>query len=365
MKRIISIILSVTLLELCCFSIQANAITWSAWSEWTTTPIETSDTNQVENKIQYRYSDKLTTTSTSSSLSGWTRSGSSTSYGSWGSWSAWSTSSVSSNETRDVETRSVSDNNGYTLNTYYYWKSNSTLQFSYQNEWGANGSYYEFSQKTTDTPQMKVYGSYGGLTTYRINDNNSGRGVNFDSEVWWLKSSTNVASTSHTEYRYRTRTKTITYSYYKWGDWSAWSDSEYVSSTTRNVEKRTVYRSRTLVSASESSTTNKTTENSKTTTKVVFNKKGVITSIKSPKAKTITIKWKKISGASGYQCYFSKKKSFKSHTIGRTFGKKKTKTTINFFSSKKTYYAKIRPFKKVNGKKVYGVWSKVKKIKVK
>ena len=46
-------------------------------------------------------------------------------------------------------------------------------------------------------------------------------------------------------YRYRDRSKTITYSYEKWGDWSSWSDSVYTSNNNRQVQTRTVYRSRT------------------------------------------------------------------------------------------------------------------------
>ena len=33
--------------------------------------------------------------------------------------------------------------------------------------------------------------------------------------------------------------------------------------------------------------------------------------------------------------------------------------------SKKTYYVKIRSYKKVGKKKYYGAWSKVKKVKIK
>ena len=121
------------------------------------------------------------------------------------SWSSWSRTKYTSSTTRQVETKNVNDNVAYNINTYYYYKDPGALQFSYYAE-GGNWQYYEFTQKNTDSPQMYAYGSYGGKTTYRLNNNNGGHGVNFDAEVWWMKSSVPVYNT-HTEYRYRDRSK--------------------------------------------------------------------------------------------------------------------------------------------------------------
>ena len=46
---------------------------------------------------------------------------------------------------------------------------------------------------------------------------------------------TDNGTSSWTGYRYRDRSKTINYSYYKWDNWSAWSDTAYTSSDTRKV----------------------------------------------------------------------------------------------------------------------------------
>ena len=40
------------------------------------------------------------------------------------------------------------------------------------------------------------------------------------------------------------------------------------------------------------------------------------------------------------------------------------KASKNKLTSKKTYYFKVRAYTKVNGKTVYGKWSKVKTVKV-
>ena len=50
---------------------------------------------------------------------------------------------------------------------------------------------------------------------------------------------------ARTGYRYRDRSKTITYSYYKWNDWSPWSDTVYSSNDNKKVETKTVYRIKT------------------------------------------------------------------------------------------------------------------------
>ena len=78
-----------------------------------------------------------------------------------------------------------------------------------------------------------------------------------------------------------------------------------------------------------------------------------------PGAKALTVKWKKGSGIDGYEIEYSLKKSFKS---SKKITVKKAKTTeyeITKLKSKKTYYVRIRAFKKVKGKTYYSEWSKV------
>lgn len=70
---------------------------------------------------------------------------------------------------------------------------------------------------------------------------------------------------------------------------------------------------------------------------------------------------KSMSGVSGYQYAWSKSKKFK---------KKKTYTTSSTsmyvtLKKKTKYYFKVRTYVEYNGKKYYGAWSKVKKIKTK
>lgn len=91
------------------------------------------------------------------------------------------------------------------------------------------------------------------------------------------------------------------------------------------------------------------------------------TKIKKLKAgkKKVTIKWKKLKGVSGYEVYMSTKKTKGFKKITTIKKAKKIKFTKKKLKSKKTYYFKVRAFKKIGKAKVYGPFSKVKSVKVK
>ncbi len=87
-----------------------------------------------------------------------------------------------------------------------------------------------------------------------------------------------------------------------------------------------------------------------------------LTSAKNGKGKKINVKWKKVTGAKGYQLQYALNKKFKKKKSIQT---KKTKYTIKKLKKKKTYYIRVRAYKMNGRKKVYGKWSKVKKVKIK
>ena len=85
----------------------------------------------------------------------------------------------------------------------------------------------------------------------------------------------------------------------------------------------------------------------------------------SSTTKKATLKWNKILGASGYEVYSST-------TANGTYKLKKkitTSSTISYADSNlvsgKTYYYKVRPYRNINGKAVYGSYSTVKSQKIK
>ncbi|MCR5836167.1 MAG: carbohydrate-binding domain-containing protein [Lachnospiraceae bacterium] len=90
-------------------------------------------------------------------------------------------------------------------------------------------------------------------------------------------------------------------------------------------------------------------------------KKATVNSIKVSSKKKLTIKWKKLKDVTAYQVVVSKKKSGKSVVFKKTT--KKTKVTTKKMKAG-TYYVKVRAYKLVDGNKVYGKYSKVKKVTV-
>lgn len=91
-------------------------------------------------------------------------------------------------------------------------------------------------------------------------------------------------------------------------------------------------------------------------------KKTKITAIQKKNGK-ITIKWKKVSGASGYEVWYSakKKSGYKKLTVKKV--QKVTVKTGKKLKKGKTWYLKVRSYKVTGGTKVYSKWSEVKKVK--
>ena len=87
-------------------------------------------------------------------------------------------------------------------------------------------------------------------------------------------------------------------------------------------------------------------------------------SLSSTSKGKVVVSWNNVSGETGYQIYYSTKKS-SGYTKLTSVGANKTKATASKLSSGKTYYFKVRAHKKVNGKTIYGTFSSVKSIKVK
>ncbi|MCR5792875.1 MAG: hypothetical protein K6G65_06875, partial [Lachnospiraceae bacterium] len=92
--------------------------------------------------------------------------------------------------------------------------------------------------------------------------------------------------------------------------------------------------------------------------------KAVLSAVKNSKGKIAVISWKKVVNAKGYEVQYTLDKKFKKGIKTQ----KATKTTLKIKKLKKgkTYYVRVRAWKMgASGKKIYGDWSKIKKVTIK
>ncbi len=90
---------------------------------------------------------------------------------------------------------------------------------------------------------------------------------------------------------------------------------------------------------------------------------GKVSAVKlKQKKQGVTVSWKKVSGAAGYQICYSTSKKWKNKKQKLS---RKNKLIVKKLKKKKTYYFRVRAYRMNGAKKVYGAWSKARKIKIK
>ena len=100
--------------------------------------------------------------------------------------------------------------------------------------------------------------------------------------------------------------------------------------------------------------------------KVKFGDGLKITKLTNKKGGKLVVRCNMINGAALYQVQYAdnRKMNNAKYVDGRTLGT--TKFTINKLKKGKTYYVRVRPYdRSIYNKKIYGKWSKIKKIKIK
>lgn len=90
-----------------------------------------------------------------------------------------------------------------------------------------------------------------------------------------------------------------------------------------------------------------------------------ITSLKSEKAGTMVVKYKKYSGIEGYEIVYSTSKKFAAASTNRVVAGSAEKT-LTKLKTGKMYYVKVRAYRvDSTGRKIYGAYSKVQNVQVK
>ncbi len=141
-----------------------------------------------------------------------------------------------------------------------------------------------------------------------------------------------------------------------------WKKVKTVSGTSLKISKLTAgksykFRVRAVVGANKSAWS--------TYTAKVVPLKPTLT-LKSGK-KQLTANWKSVANITGYEVQYSTSKKFAKKTAKTvTVKKAKTKkTVIKKLRKGKKYFVRIRAYKTVGNKKIYGAWSTVRNVKVK
>lgn len=200
---------------------------------------EVPTTAQVVNE-KWGYTLREFTDSSKSSLSGWTPNGSDWKWSDYGSWSGWSTSSASTSDSRQVETKTVTDRAAYTNYRYWVYRSSDGYAMGTKN-FTIDGRVCNVYDEINITWALNGPDSSGLYGTYQ-SQHPSYSGKSWCNR-WFFGEATYVPAATHTEYRYRDRSKIYTYHYYKDSQLEATSDPTGQANIS-NVVKYVQYRAK-------------------------------------------------------------------------------------------------------------------------
>lgn len=208
----------------------------NSWSDWTTEKPKEGTYTNLEQKTQFRYRDKIISTGSSNTMDGWQLYDVSYYWSDYGDWSNWSVNCYSSNDSRQIESRTV-----YRFCAFKCTKCGNrdpyrtpcdnckTSEYFVWEEYWYPTKGYSMDKKEMSTVPDKYY-------------------VTINGKRWWFEKDGysdgqgGIGQPSRQEYRYRDREQIATYYFYKWNDWSEWTENPIDNSDTREVESRTLYR---------------------------------------------------------------------------------------------------------------------------
>lgn len=155
----------------------------------------------------------------------------------------------------------------------------------------------------------------------------------------------------------------ISYFEWKFDEWDA-KNSTVSPSPVVSSDPMAVGSPSPMPTATSSVVTGSSIDKKKDNDNKVVSKPGKVKwkSCKVKKWGKVVAKWKKVSGADGYQVQYARKKSFKGKRTENAYGK----STTLWLKSKKKYFIRVRAYTyDEDYKKLCGKWSSIKKIKTK
>ena len=221
---------------------------FGSWSSWGTTAVTANANREVQSETRWRYRDKQFTTSTSSSMSGWTLYNTTTSWSAWSAWSNYGLTAITANDYTEVRTTPL-------YRYYAYLCKNCGARYPYYGnlcssckaytpgygDWAEHWSTLPYGQghvEHVDSIKSFTTSLGDGLKWF------FGRKDIGKTAVGTVGDNAGGAVVIQTGYAKRTRTKITTYYYWKWGDWSSWSTTQATASDNREVQSAVYYRYR-------------------------------------------------------------------------------------------------------------------------
>lgn len=198
------------------------------WSSWTTSlPSNINSSRyEIETKTQYRSRNKETTTSTASSLSGWTR------------YDTKVEPIYSNSKTANV---SAYDYNSFKKNTNNQIISEEVLNMDIIYLYCKNSNGTTAINKDKTCPSG--YSMMAAKQFKQEGIDNSIVGTYITRENMSVLVSSVTPSDRKITYKEKTGDR-YTYYYYRWGSWSSWQDNQIASNDSTEVSTRTMYRYR-------------------------------------------------------------------------------------------------------------------------
>ena len=87
-----------------------------------------------------------------------------------------------------------------------------------------------------------------------------------------------------------------------------------------------------------------------------------IKSVKNTSGGTMTVKWSRVTGAGGYELWYSTKPNFKGSVAKKEMDASVTSAECYGLTRNQKYYVRIRAYTEINGIKEYGKWSARKSV---
>lgn len=220
------------------YQVATGTYTYSDWSGWSDTLAQESDTLEVNSKQQYSYRDKERTTkkNDSSAPSGYSLEKSETKEGEWNANETSTSGPPAENATTKVEVISTSTITKY---RYHHWRDKDYKDpAGYVSPRNYNNSYYNHTIESDYAFEANgsTHLNSGDYTKY-YGDACSRCGW---TGPWYEPETTTITTTV-----YRTKEIYTEYTFWRWGNWSGWSDIQVSASGDREVNTKTVYQTRT------------------------------------------------------------------------------------------------------------------------